>query len=525
MSEVKQKALLYCRVSDPKQKTDGHGLESQEHRCRQYAQQNNWEVEKVFLDDVTGGGDFLKRPAMNELIDHLRRNSKTDYFVVFDDIKRFSRDVYFYWSLIFELEKYNATPKSPNFVFENTPEGRFQQSITVAAGEYERESNKRQIFQKMRARLESGYYVFGPPAGYKYKKSKAHGKILRRHEPMASVVAEAMEGFASGRFQTKQEVKYFLESAPAFPKTASGKIGNSAVHRILTNPLYAGYVGHKPWGVELCKGQHKGLISYETFCKVQERLSGRAHAPARKDINKEFPLRGAVACECGNLLTSCFSKGRNKHYPYYLCQNRDCTHYGLSIKREVLEGEFETLLKTLVPSKGLFTAARNMFKNLWDHQARLHHTKKEMLGRERLGIDHKIEKTLDRIIEADSPRVAKGLEQRIEKLEDKKRLLAEKIANVGRPLRPFDAMYRTAMMLLENPLKIWTLGRFEEKRAVIKLAFADRLIYVRNEGYRTPEFSLPFKMLGVFFAPKEAMVEVAGFEPASVSSSSKGLHA
>ncbi len=29
-----QKALIYCRVSSPKQKAEGHGLESQEHRCR-----------------------------------------------------------------------------------------------------------------------------------------------------------------------------------------------------------------------------------------------------------------------------------------------------------------------------------------------------------------------------------------------------------------------------------------------------------------------------------------------------------
>ncbi|MEM7745635.1 MAG: hypothetical protein AAF409_18200 [Pseudomonadota bacterium] len=32
-------ALIYCRVSDKKQRTDGHGLESQEHRCRQHAKE------------------------------------------------------------------------------------------------------------------------------------------------------------------------------------------------------------------------------------------------------------------------------------------------------------------------------------------------------------------------------------------------------------------------------------------------------------------------------------------------------
>ncbi|MCD8570652.1 MAG: recombinase family protein [Alphaproteobacteria bacterium] len=30
-------AVIYCRVSSKKQATGGHGLDSQEHRCREYA--------------------------------------------------------------------------------------------------------------------------------------------------------------------------------------------------------------------------------------------------------------------------------------------------------------------------------------------------------------------------------------------------------------------------------------------------------------------------------------------------------
>lgn len=59
-----QKAILYCRVSDKKQKHDGDGLQSQEHRCREYAAARDYQVEAVFHDDVSGGGDFMKRPGM-----------------------------------------------------------------------------------------------------------------------------------------------------------------------------------------------------------------------------------------------------------------------------------------------------------------------------------------------------------------------------------------------------------------------------------------------------------------------------
>ena len=99
-----QKALIYCRVSSEKQKKGGHGLESQEHRCRLYADQKDYEVDKVFSDSFTGGGDFFKRPKMSALLEYLSANAHNDYVVIFDDLKRFARDTAFHFKLKKELE-------------------------------------------------------------------------------------------------------------------------------------------------------------------------------------------------------------------------------------------------------------------------------------------------------------------------------------------------------------------------------------------------------------------------------------
>ncbi len=512
------KSLVYCRVSDPKQKSQGHGLESQEHRCREFAALHGLEVERVFHDDVSGGGNFSKRPAMTALLDHLRRNKNTHYVVVFDDIKRFSRDVYFYWGLIHKLDEFNARPMSPNFVFDKTPEGRFQQSITVAAGEFERESNARQTRQKTKARLQAGYYTFQAPVGYRYEKAKPHGKILVKHPETAPIVKEALEGFASGRFQTPQEVRTFLENSPEYPKQASGKLGNSKAKQMLSNPLYAGYVEYKPWGVTLRQGHHEGIITYETFCKIKERLEGRAHAPNRKDLNQDFPLRGSVACECGNSLTSGWSKSKTgKLHPYYLCQNRKCEYKGKSIRRDVLEGQFEELLKNITPATALITIAEKMFRKAWDARAHSQQARKKMLEKERTTIDSEIEKLVDHIVEAKSAIVAQRLEERVCKLEDKKRVLDEKLANIGQPVKPFDQMYRTSMEFLKNPFEIWKLGGFTQKKAVTRLLITDRLIWDRKGMYRTPELSLPFKVLGDFFMPEKQLVRQEGLEPPRLS--------
>src|SRR5690242_19105493 len=46
-----------------------------------------------------------------------------------------------------------------------------------------------------------------------------------------------------------------------------------------------------------------------------------------------------------------------------------------------------------------------------------------------------------------------------------------------------------------RPWTLWTSPRLEDKRAVLKLAFADQLVHVRNEGFRTANLTLPFEVL------------------------------
>lgn len=55
----------------------------------------------------------------------------------------------------------------------------------------------------MRSRVVNGYWVFQAPLGYKYQRVTGRGMMLRRDEPVASIIQEALEGYASGRLRTK----------------------------------------------------------------------------------------------------------------------------------------------------------------------------------------------------------------------------------------------------------------------------------------------------------------------------------
>ena len=128
-------------------------------------------------------------------------------------------------------------------------------------------------------------------------------------------------------------------------------------------------------------------------------------------------------------------------------------------------------------------------------------------------IEKKMKQLLDRPVDAGGDFVVAAYERRVRDLEVQKALLAEKIANYGKPLASFGETYRTAFYFLANLWKLWQSDRIEDRRAVLRLVFAEKLPYARNEGYRTAEISMPFKLIGEMTMLDSDMVPRRGLEP------------
>lgn len=495
------RALLYCRISGRKQDKEGSGLSSQEHRCRQYAEAKGYHVAQVFPDIKSGGGDFMRRPGMVALLKYLDDHPYEQFVVIFDDLKRYSRDVEFHLRLRRLMIERNAIRECLNFNFEDSPEGKFTETISAAAGEYEREAMGRQNKQKAIARMEQGYCVQSvPPLGLAYEKHPSGGKVLGKVEPYASIIKEAMVGFATGRFSSQVEVTRFLNDNPQFPtRSAAGEVMQETVVKMMRQRLYAGIVGRPSWGVSYRKGKHAPIISIEMFQRIQDKLDRRVYAPMRKDTGHDFPLRGAVTCSCCNeKLTAGWSKGKYKKYPYYFCRNKECERYGKTIPRKKIEDQFETLLAELQPSQSLVKVATVMFNDLWEAQLKQTGEIRKSLIKDMKAIEFKIDQVVDSIVEAKNPRVVKAFENRIEKLEQEKLVLQERQENMDKPTTSMGELLELSLRFLSNPCKIYETGKIELQKLVLKLAFPSHLEYCRENGFRTPKTTLPFKVLGDF---------------------------
>lgn len=509
-----RKALIYCRVSTKRQKEEGHGLDSQEQRCRQYAELKEYPVVKVFPDDVTGQGDFMKRKGMVALLAYMDAHPNERFVVIFDDLKRYARDTEFHLRLRRIMEERGAVRECLNFNFEDTPEGEFNETIQAAVGTLERKQNARQSKQKMRARVESGYYCFSPVIGYKYIEESNKNKMLAPHEPQASIVREALEGFASGRFQSPIEVARFMGAFSCIPKNQKGEVRLQTVIDMLKRSLYAGYITIPKWKIYLHPGKHEPLISFETWQKIQDRLEGVSQTPVRKDINRDFVLRGHVRCaSCGNKLTAGFSKGRSAYYPYYNCQTKGCPSYKKSIRRADIEGAFLGVLRKLQPAPEILAAFEAIMKALWEKQNERSREEVKNVKVEAVAIENQISNLVTRIVHTDNERVAKAFEKEIEKLDRQKVGLLDRAKNAGQTVASFDELYRTACTLLSNPWKIWNSGVFELRVMLLRMLFPHNFEYCWKEGYRTAGIAEPLKLLNAFADSGSDLVHPRGFEP------------
>ena len=311
-------AVIYTRVSSKAQLKKGDGLASQEQRCREFAAFKGHEVASVFRDEGVSGG-IVDRPAIKAMLTWLRKNRDLEPVVLIDDISRIARGIEAHWKLRSAIGSVGAKLESPSIEFGDDSDSQLVENMLASVSQHQRQKNGEQVVNRMKARLLNGYYAFWVPTGYRYASVKGHsGKMIVRDEPTASLIQEALEGFATGRFQTQAEVKRFLEPHPIFQRDKSGAIHPQRITNMLTNKIYAGYYAYEPWEVPLTKGKHQALISWETFQRIQERLQERAPVPQRADNAAEFPLRGFVTCgSCGHPLTAYHAKGRSKTYPYY----------------------------------------------------------------------------------------------------------------------------------------------------------------------------------------------------------------
>lgn len=118
-----------------------------------------------------------------------------------------------------------------------------------------------------------------------------------------------------------------------------------------------------------------------------------------------------------------------------------------------MEGDFRALLVELTPVPELLGMARKMLSRLWDAQHKRHASSALDAKSKAQALAQKSEAVMQRLMDADDPKLVNVYEKQIVKLKGERRLLLEKAKNPVPQQAGFEQLYRTACPFLSNPCK------------------------------------------------------------------------
>ena len=352
---VTKKKLINCAIYTRVSTNDGMdqeftSLDAQREAAESYITSQKSEgliILKEKYNDAGFSGATTERPALQKLIAEIK-SGKIGCVVVYK-VDRLSRSLLDFSKLLEFFDQNNIVFISVTQHFNtNTSMGRLTLNILLSFSQFEREIISERTRDKMAAARKKGQWMGGRPAlGYNLDKEK-HKIVINEAE--AKIIREMFDLYIKERsllsvakilnkkgYRTKS---YIRKGKP------SGNIPLKATNIQLTlrNMLYIGKINYK--GKQVFQGQHKAIVSEETFNKAQAILDGN-----RREI-KVIPRKNTgllsqlLRCKhCDSSMVYSYTKKKTYKYLYYFCLNAqkrsyaDCptkTIHALKIEKQVI---------------------------------------------------------------------------------------------------------------------------------------------------------------------------------------------
>ena len=324
--EKRQTAIIYARVSTPRQAEDGLPIDSQIEQGYSKAAQLGAAVVRVFRDDGISG-TTSRRPAFQEAIAYCSA-MQVNYFILWST-SRFARnkiDAASYKVLL--RQGGTKVVYASGDIDGETDEGWFSESIFEIVDEHYSRVVSRDTKRSMMKNARDGFYNGGHiPFGYGVMPDGKR-KRLTPDPDEARTVRDMFAMYLQG--SGAKELSMRLNEDGRLKR--GSRWNKNTVNFILKNPVYAGYVvfnrrdhraGHiRPESQWVKTKSHEAIIAEEDFMKVQDVMGKRAPKENSGSPHSRFVFTGLLRCgECGAAMQTESATGRNATYHYYNCRS------------------------------------------------------------------------------------------------------------------------------------------------------------------------------------------------------------
>ncbi|MBI3379168.1 recombinase family protein [Candidatus Gottesmanbacteria bacterium] len=333
MDLVKKNCCLYLRVSSEEQ-IKNFSLENQEKLCTEKAQKEGYTIVKTYRDE----GESAKttnRPQFLEMLSYIK-NNKVDAVIVYHS-SRFSRNVMDFLLVKQDFSKYGTTLISctEENLGLNTPEANLISIVLSAINQYDNENKARASKNGLRKRWEQGYFMTKSPLGF--KSVVIDGRADSAPDETWYPILQKMF------YRIYKERLTLFQATKELNKYSLKQFDFRSVKDMFINTAYIGYPHSRKYGTSPTR-RIEPMVPEHVFCEVRNILLGKKYSSYAR-LRDDFALRKILKCPtCSSNMTSAWSKGQYKKYPYYICHGID---HRVNLNRDNVEDSFLELLKTI----------------------------------------------------------------------------------------------------------------------------------------------------------------------------------
>ena len=349
-----KKALGYIRISSQRQ-INNESPETQRTVIQSYADDNDIEIIKWYYDEAKTGKNTERAELQNLLEYAFKFKGEIDHVIVYK-VNRASRDIQSYVSGIeMILKPMGISLRSATEVFDDSAIGNFLKYSLLLTGQLDNEIKSEHTRDNMRSLAHQGFWQHPPVLGYiNFKIENGSGKLRPslKKDRSAEQVKQVLERFSEGDITKAELTRYAF--AIGLRSRYGKRINEDSMHRLLKQPVYAGFVCDKLTDYQLVEGRHEAIISLETFNRNQTLLY--RHRPRKNEkrliYHPDYPLKGTLRCSnCKKAMYASAPKtGGGGKSPRYHCSRSSCKGKVKSLAAKVLHDKFEQLLTKLQPS-------------------------------------------------------------------------------------------------------------------------------------------------------------------------------
>lgn len=338
-----EKAAIYARYSSHSQREES--IEQQIDKCRKFAEQNGYQVVKVYSDKALSGKTD-QRPQFQKMISDSEKSSWTILIVY--GVDRFARNRYDSAIYKARLKKNGVKVVYATGSIPDTPEGIILESVMEGYAEYYSENLSRNIKRGLTDNATKGIYCGGRvPLGYSISEDKHFVIDPKTAELVRMIYHDYVNGDSITDICTKL-------NGMGFTSVTGVPFNKNSLHTLLTNERYTGVYIHGSIRVE---GAMPQIIDRELFDRVQEVYKKNGKIKAHHRAKVEYLLTGKIFCgHCEAMMVGDSGTSKNGEvFRYYSCSTRkhDKKCDKKSVKAEWLEDQIITAVceKMLNPEK------------------------------------------------------------------------------------------------------------------------------------------------------------------------------